>query len=89
MDAILYELAGLLNRRPLTTVSEDPEDLRPLNPVDLLNRANTATPPVWSFDDALPKEYFRYLQRMLNLFWDQWKKTYLQSLAGRQKWKLP
>ncbi|KZS08408.1 Uncharacterized protein APZ42_027611 [Daphnia magna] len=67
---MLYEVAGLLNRRPLTTPSEDPADLRPLTPADFLNRANTASPPVDTFDDALPREHYRYLQRVLNIFWD-------------------
>jgi hypothetical protein len=89
LRTLLYEVAGLLNGRPLTTASEDPDDLRPLTPADFLKRANTASPPVGTFDDALPREHYRYLQRVLNLFWDQWKKVYLQSLAGRPKWKTP
>jgi hypothetical protein len=89
LRTLLYEVAGLLNGRPLTTTSEDPDDLRPLTPANFLNRANTASSPVGTFDDALLREHYRYLQRVLNLFWDQWKKVYLQSLAGRPKWKTP
>lgn len=39
------------------------------------------------FSDALPREQFRYVQRMRRLFWDLWRSTYLQSLAARQKWR--
>ncbi|XP_057368283.1 uncharacterized protein LOC130689299 [Daphnia carinata] len=52
LRTMLYEVAGLLNGRPLTAASEDPADLRPLTTADFLNRANTASPPHGTFDDA-------------------------------------
>ena len=85
---LLYEVAGLLNTRPLTYVSSDPADFCPLTPNDFLNRPPTACPPAGSFDDASPREHYRYLQRVLNLFWDMWKTVYLQSLAARKKWRV-
>ncbi|KAI9554965.1 hypothetical protein GHT06_020249 [Daphnia sinensis] len=89
LRTFLYEVAGLLNGRPLTAASTDPNDFRPLTPNDFMNRPNSADPPAGTFDDALPREHYRYVQRMANLFWDIWKKVYLQSLAGRKKWKTP
>jgi hypothetical protein len=88
LRTLLYEVAGLLNTRPLTYVSSDPEDFRPLTPNDFLNRSPTAFPPAGCFDDASPREHYRYLQRLLNLFWDIWRSGYLQSLAARKKWKV-
>ena len=85
---LLYEVAGLLNTRPLTYASSDPEDFRPLTPNDFLNRPPTSYPPAGSFDDASPREHYRYLQRVLNLFWSMWKTVYLQSLAARKKWQI-
>ena len=38
LRTILFEVAGLLNSRPLTYVSSNPKYLRPLTPNDLLNR---------------------------------------------------
>ena len=87
LRTVLFEVAGLLNSRPLTYVSSDPEDFRPLTPNDFLNRPQPADVPAGSFDDALPREHYRYVQRVVNLFWDQWKTTYLQSLATRKKWQ--
>ncbi len=85
---LLYEVAGLLNTRPLTYASSDPADFRPLTPNDFLNRPPTACPPAGSFDDASPPEHYRSLQRVLNLFCDMWKTVYLQSLAARKKWRV-
>ncbi|XP_057378039.1 uncharacterized protein LOC130700052 [Daphnia carinata] len=87
LRTILAEIAGLLNSPPLTYTSTDPADLRPLTPNDFMNRPPTSDLPAGSFDDVLPREQFRYVQRMMNLFWDLWTKYYLPSLAPRKKWK--
>lgn len=87
LRTVLFEVAGLLNARPLTYTSSDPADFRPLTPNDFLNKPPTADPPVGYFDDALPQEHYRYVQRALNTFWDLWKSVFLQSLAARKKWK--
>ncbi|XP_057366747.1 uncharacterized protein LOC130687590 [Daphnia carinata] len=87
LRTLLYEVAGLLNTRPLIYVSSDPADFRPLTPNDFLNRSPTAYPPPGSFDDAPPRDHYRYLQGVINLFWDLWKTVYLQSLAARKKWR--
>ena len=89
LRTLLFEVAGLLNTRPLTYASSDPADFRPLTPNDFLNRAPTAHPPAGVFNDAPPRDQYKYLQRTLNLFWDLWKTVYLQSLASRKKWKIP
>ncbi|HBI39500.1 MAG TPA: hypothetical protein DDY16_00930 [Tenacibaculum sp.] len=46
LRAVLFEEAGLLNSRPSTYVSSDPQDLRPLIPNDLLNRPPIGHKPV-------------------------------------------
>jgi len=89
LRTILFEIAGLLNARPLTCSSPDPADVRPLTPNDFLNRPPSADLPAGEFRYALPNEHYRYTQRMINLFWDQWKGPYLQSLVSRRKWKTP
>ena len=87
LRTLLFEVAGLLNARPLTPASNDPTDLRPLTPNDFLNRPPTADRPAGDFADALPQQRFRYLQRMLDLFWTCWRRDYLQSLTARMKWQ--
>ena len=88
LRTLLAEIGGMLNARPLTYVSTDPSDFRPLTPNDFLNRPPTYDLPPGSFSDALPRERFRYVQRSSQLFWDLWTKIYLPSLVPRKKWKL-
>lgn len=54
LRTLLYEVAGLLNTRPLTYAISDPADFRPLTPNDFLNRSPTAYPPAGTFGDAPP-----------------------------------
>lgn len=87
MRTLLFEVAGLLNSRPLTQLSPDPADPRPLTPNDFLNRPSTNHLPIGSFKDALPPEHYRYLRRAINMFWDLWKGPFLQSITTRKKWQ--
>ena len=84
---LLFEVAGLLNARPLTYASSDPDDFRPLTPNDFLNKAPVADLPAGDFTRALPRDHYRYVQKMTNLFWDLWKGAYFQSMAARKKWQ--
>jgi len=88
-QTLLFEVAGLLNCRPLTYVSSDPNDYRPLTPNDFLAKAPTQNAPAGDFCDANPLKQYNYLQRCVNLFWDLWIKIYLQTLVVRRKWKQP
>ena len=86
LRTLLFEVSGLLNSRPLGYVSSDPKDPRALTPNNFLNRVPTSEGPRGPQVDVLPRERYRYVQRIRNLFWDLWKKQYLQSLVTRKKW---
>ena len=68
---VLFKVAGRLNSRPLTYVSLDPADFRPICPNDFLNKPPMADVPAGSYEDADPHECYRYVQRTFNIFWDQ------------------
>ncbi|XP_045026268.1 uncharacterized protein LOC116917407 [Daphnia magna] len=87
LRTLFAEIAGFLNSRPLTYASSDPEDFRPLTPNDFLNRPPTFDLLPGKFSDALPRERFRYVQKMAQLFWDLWTKLYLPTLVPRKKWQ--
>ena len=71
LRTLFYEVAGLLNSRPLTYTSSDPEDSIPLTPNDLLNRPPISHQPTSTraTDTALPEERFRYVLRFYKRFW--------------------
>jgi hypothetical protein len=86
LRTLLKEVAGLLNSRPLTLASSDPEDFRPLTPKDFLNLPPTSDLPAGDVSRALPRDHVRYVKKMAVLFWDLWTKIYLPTLVPRRKW---
>ncbi len=89
LRTLLFEVAGLLNSRPLTYTSSDPDDFRPLTPNDFLNRAPVADLPAGVFRQMLPGDHYGYIQRITNLFSDVWRGSFLQSVVSRKKWRMP
>ena len=86
LRTLFKEVSGLLNGRPLTLASSDPEDFRPLTPRDFLNLPPTTDLPAGETSRALPRDHVRYVKKMANLFWELWTKTYLPTLVPRRKW---
>jgi hypothetical protein len=62
LRTLLFEVAGLLNSRPLTYTSSDPDDFRPLTPNDFLNRAPAADWPAGDFRQTLPRDHYGYVR---------------------------
>jgi hypothetical protein len=62
LRTLLFEISGLPNSRPLTYVSSDPDDFRPITPNDFLNRAPVADLPAGDFRKSLPRDHYRYVQ---------------------------
>ena len=77
--------------RPLTKVSDDPNDLEPLTPNHLLLlRQNESLPPgLFEKNDTYSRRRWRQVQYLANVFWGRWKREYLPSLQERQKWFRP
>ncbi|MFO0090064.1 MAG: hypothetical protein ACK518_04610 [bacterium] len=88
LRTLLYEVAGLLNSRPLTCSGVDPDDLRPLTPNDFLNRPSALVSPVLEVAEASPQDRYRQLKRTTALFWSHWRGSYLQSIAVHPKWNI-
>jgi hypothetical protein len=86
LRTLLKEVAGMLNGRPLTLASNDPEDFRPITPKDFLNLPPTSDLPAGDIRRALPRDHIRYVKKMANLFWDLWTKIFLPTLVPRRKW---
>jgi len=87
---ITKEVEGLLNSRPLTHVSTDPDDLEALTPNHLLiGRQCIPLPPgVYTDSDLCSRRRWRYAQRQLDHFWRRFRKEYLPTLQPRARWNI-
>lgn len=90
LQTVLCEVEAILNSRPLTTVTNDSQDLLPLTPNDLLLlKARPVLPPgVFTKDDLYTKRRWKQVQYLANLFWRRWTLEYLPLLQERQKWNV-
>ena len=77
----------ILNSRPLTPVSADPDDMRVLTSMSLLNGCiePPLSPGSFAHLDGLPTSC-KASQLFPNEFWHRWLLEYLPSLNARQKW---
>ena len=89
---LMCEVEAIINSRPLTTVSGEPDDLEPLTPNHILTTKSTVIlPPPGKFqkNDVYMRRRWRRVQHLANLFWSRWKKEYLVVMQERSKWQHP
>lgn len=88
LNTFFTEAENIANNRPLTTVSEDIDDLEPISPNHfLMGRANTHLPV--GIETEVPvshRKRWKMVQLMAEHFWKRWKMEYLQNLTERCKW---
>ena len=85
---VFCEIEAVVNGRPLTKASEDPEDLEALTPAHLLSpmRSTATLPPSTGSKHDEHRQRWRYLQHLADLFWSRWTREYLPTIQHRQKW---
>ena len=90
---LLTEAESIVNSRPLTFPTDDPQDLiGPLTPNHLLTmKAKVVLPPPGEFqkEDMYCRKQWRRVQYLAEIFWARWKREYLQTLQVRTKWNQP
>ena len=91
LSTLLCIVEAVINGRPLTAVSDDPNDLEALTPNHLLLLRTGVVLPPGAFDksDLYSRRRWRQVQYLANVFWRRWLKEYLPALQSRQKWLLP
>ena len=88
LQTLLCEVEAILNSRPITTVSNDPQDLEPLTPnhILLFNTKPILPPGVFDRNDLYVRRKWKQVQYMSDLFWKRWCQEYLPLMQERQKW---
>ncbi|XP_065185956.1 uncharacterized protein LOC135816784 [Sycon ciliatum] len=90
LHTALVHAEGLINSRPLTVISSDPNDLRPLTPQHfLVGHADTtlaAELGVQPADTVHPRRRWMYVQRIVAEVWARWVKEIVPKLNLQVKW---
>lgn len=69
---LMAEVTAIINARPLTSVSNDPEDPFILSPAILLTQKVEVPPPPGDFkDQGLLTKQWRQVQALANKFWNR------------------
>ncbi|XP_062558135.1 uncharacterized protein LOC134223013 [Armigeres subalbatus] len=89
-STLLTQVEACLNSRPLTPMSDDPNDLEPLTPAHfLIGSSLQALPdPALTSIPANRLNHYQLMQQKLQNFWIRWRREYLSQLQARAKrWK--
>ncbi|XP_062592880.1 uncharacterized protein LOC134254337 [Saccostrea cucullata] len=88
LHTFMYEVSAIINSRPVTPISTDPENPIIISPAMLLTQ-KTGFDPVPDLDDDVRNLYKTGWKRVCwlsNVFWKRWKGEYLSGLQIRRKW---
>ena len=79
---------SLLNSRPLTCQSANPEDTTPLTPNHFLldQMGGKFAPEIDQETCYNPKKQWRRIQELNRHFWHRWMTEWIPSLSARKKW---
>ncbi|KAL7852267.1 hypothetical protein SRHO_G00180520 [Serrasalmus rhombeus] len=88
LHTFLCEAEAILNSRPITTPSNDPNDMEALTPNHLLLlKTRPSMPPgLFEREDLYARRRWRQVQYMADIFWKKWVREYLPELQKHQKW---
>ncbi|XP_050302417.1 uncharacterized protein LOC126740434 [Anthonomus grandis grandis] len=87
---LLVEIEAIMNSRPLSPISSDPEDLAPLTPGHfIIGKQLSPVPGTDVIDGPVNRlTIYQHLQQMKQHIWKRWMKEYIAELQQRSKWRL-
>ena len=88
LHALLLEIESIVNSRPLTSVSENTDDLEPLTPNHILigqSSPNTNFANITE-NNVSSRTKWKSVQAVANIYWKRWVKKYLPLLKLQNKW---
>ncbi|EFN65032.1 hypothetical protein EAG_00552, partial [Camponotus floridanus] len=88
MNTLLTQIEAVLNSRPLSCLSDDPEDLHALTPGHFLTGSSLTTIPEPSLLSVKGSRLSRWqlTRQMLESFWTRWSRECLQRHLAIYKW---
>lgn len=87
-STLTTQIEACLNSRPLSPLSNNPEDLVALTPGHfLIGTALTALPEPFDLDSNITyASRYKMITQMRNHFWKRWHREVLQQMQQRSKW---
>ncbi|XP_063993399.1 uncharacterized protein LOC135171041 [Diachasmimorpha longicaudata] len=88
LNTLCVKIEGILNSRPLTPLSSDPNDFTALTPAHFLHGDINSDLPAPDFTETPNNRlsYWQHLEKIKQHFWNRWHKEYLSELNIRHKW---
>ena len=89
MQTSLCEIEAILNSRPITSLSSDPNDLECITPGHFLVGTAQNSFPSSDLRDVPENRLVRWqrVEQLRQHFWQRWSTEYLHSLQERTKWR--
>ena len=89
LSTVLTQIVAVLNSRPLSPLTNMPDDLHVLTPGHfLIGESPTAVPkPTYTSIPINRLKRWQFLQSLVQNFWIRWKSEYVSALQQRPKWK--
>ena len=87
LQTVLFEVAELVNSRPIGCHPTDPDEGVYLSPNDLLLGRSTSRAPRGPFlESSGSKRRYECIQRIIDGFWKKWNQDFFPSILVSQKW---
>lgn len=88
LNTLITEVEAILNSRPLTPMSTDPNDLLVITPGHFLIGDSLTSPPESDFRDVPTNRLsnWSHISKIKQHFWTRWHREYLNELTSRTKW---
>lgn len=86
---LLTQIESILNSRPLTPLTDDPNDFQILTPGHFIIGDSLTSYPEPSISQLQVnlKSRYKHLQMLTEHFWKRWSSEYLHNLQVRSKWQ--
>ncbi|XP_033243258.1 uncharacterized protein LOC117186488 [Drosophila miranda] len=91
LSTVVVEIESILNSRPLSPLSSDPNDYSTLTAGHLLVGESLRSLPERSLENIKLSSMDRYdaITAVKQRFWKQWSADYVNELRSRTKWTAP
>ncbi|XP_076660598.1 uncharacterized protein LOC143363956 [Halictus rubicundus] len=89
LNTYIIEIEAILNSRPLTPMSSDPNDTSALTPAHFLIGDSLKSIPEHDLQHVSSNKLstWQHIQRVKQHFWARWHKEYVNQLSIRSKWR--